>query len=893
MADPTTNPPAPRPDSAPPRSTSLAPPRRVRSALDRPTAPLPARDVFRVPAVPARAPHPPKGDVKPDVSGSGSQDPASESSASQSQSLLVEIKEVKEEPEPELEPGESAVNEARSTPSRDRSSHPELEEVKPKQEVKEEEMDQDPRSKVNDARSEPDRERERAPSAFEMPKEEELDGILDFQQQQREEAQAQQQQQQMQSEEREASVGPSSMARADETLRRVLPDDEFDRLMADDINNRDFGGGFDDDQPEPEGEAEREASARKQSERPLFLEERPASDEEAGSSRSPSPAYPDDDDDEASDVDMDGRDELEGTPYEEEEDSEEDEEAVAAARRWKRRRDAARKRKRVNQEPAKSRKKAHLLEAEEIDANAAAFLEAIELPDSMLPAKARLTNDLATLTAVLPSRHAVLPVRARTPQQKPAQVQQRDDKDEIDLTGGAEQGAQNRGAARPSQVVGVDLSMDDDLPDYVDETPPEMLLETKETLKIKKEEEDAEVRAESQAYWERPTREGAVARWAALLEKDALPLDHPSLKSEVTNAHLFSLPLFQHDRALLSDVARTFPLPIQQRLASTIYTPLSTFSSDSAASLLSTKPSSATCLKLWHEVLHPSHPVHHKRTADGRGPRACCCPLWEPDAKIRPTVDEALEACAARGLKQQALGEVVEEVFEGSKDVLDKVAEEVGIRELDDGEKALRIIYRVNSIWFDQIVELAAIRRAYKSLRPVRAALEARAADEAAQHKAVVAVLKEQQRAADERIRRGKIEPHDLEVTRELEMKKSSWERRIKELEETLKRLGARQRPAPAAAPAQPQAVPAQPVLRWQSKKAKRRTPGPTPGPTAAPTDAASTVTLTGPPLLPQPPPAILPGRSETPGAKMRRIGEWSGDASQYKGRYHWGKWTK
>ncbi|BGP28462.1 hypothetical protein JCM10296v2_000197 [Rhodotorula toruloides] len=332
------------------------------------------------------------------------------------------------------------------------------------------------------------------------------------------------------------------------------------------------------------------------------------------------------------------------------------------------------KRKKVRQK-AKTKK--------QVEADALNFLEGMDLPAPNyrpLDVKARLANELAKATAVFPRQGRVEPVVVPPPR-PPSESEN-----------GAVKGRTSRSASRASNGTGA-LALDgkslsggvdggagrqaspaDSLEEYVDEQEdPETIFQPKF--------EDIDL-LQNQAYFENPTRQGAVNRWITLLEKDSEPLP-PA----------FSHPLVTADCATLERLG----IVVTQDLVRS-----RDFQDDSTEVLISHRPSTGVCALLWRDLMDSAHAERH-RAAAGEG-RRCCCPLWVPPN--RREWDEELAALEKKyEIGAGELGEVLDMTFRRSEN-------SVALEE----DELLKLIYQNNWLWYSQVVQLALTRRAYSSV---------------------------------------------------------------------------------------------------------------------------------------------------------------------------------
>uniref|UniRef100_A0A0K3CA20 Uncharacterized protein n=1 Tax=Rhodotorula toruloides TaxID=5286 RepID=A0A0K3CA20_RHOTO len=316
------------------------------------------------------------------------------------------------------------------------------------------------------------------------------------------------------------------------------------------------------------------------------------------------------------------------------------------------------KRKKVRQK-AKTKK--------QVEADALNFLEGMDLPAPNyrpLDVKARLANELAKATAVFPRQGRVEPVDVPPPR---LASEAEDDavKNSQDPT--------SRSASRASNA-GRQASPADSLEEYVDEQEdPETVFQPKF--------EDIDL-LQNQAYFENPTRQGAVNRWITLREKDSEPLP-PA----------FSYPLVTADCATLASLG----IVVTQDLVLS-----RDFQDDSAEVLISHRPSAGVCALLWRDLTDSSHAERHEAAA-GQG-RRCCCPLWVPPN--RREWDEELAALERKyEIGAGELGEVLDVAFRRRENSVALAEDEL-----------LKLIYQNNWLWYSQIVQLALTRRAYSSV---------------------------------------------------------------------------------------------------------------------------------------------------------------------------------
>ncbi|BGP21308.1 hypothetical protein Rt10032_c01g0024 [Rhodotorula toruloides] len=335
-----------------------------------------------------------------------------------------------------------------------------------------------------------------------------------------------------------------------------------------------------------------------------------------------------------------------------------------------------RKRKKVLQK-AKTKK--------QVEADTLHFLEGIDLPAPKhrpLSVKARLVNELARVTAIFPRQGRVEPVELPPPRRPPSDAGDGAVKDDQDLPsrsasrradGAPHQNGNGPAARRADGASERHESPADSLEEYVDQDDPEIVFQPKfEEIDL----------LQNQAYFEKPTRHGAVTRWITLLEKDSGPLppafSYPVVSADCTTLESLGITI-HHDLVLSRD-----------------------FQDDSAEVLISHCPSTGVCALLWRDLTDSSHAERHQAAA-GEG-RRCCCPLWVP--QNRREWDEELDVLARKyGLGAQELGEVLDVAFWRRENAV--VAED------DD---LLEHMYKNNWLWYSQIVQLALIRRAYSSV---------------------------------------------------------------------------------------------------------------------------------------------------------------------------------
>ncbi|BGO88582.1 hypothetical protein NBRC10512_002672 [Rhodotorula toruloides] len=335
------------------------------------------------------------------------------------------------------------------------------------------------------------------------------------------------------------------------------------------------------------------------------------------------------------------------------------------------------KRKKVRQK-AKTKK--------QVEADALNFLEGMDLPAPSyrpLDVKARLANELAKATAEFPRQGRVDSVEL-PPRRPPSESEDDAVKDSQDAISRSASRASNGtdALARNGQSlsggvnggVGRQTSPADSLEEYVDEQEdPETVFQPKF--------EDIDL-LQNQAYFEHPTRQGAVGRWITLLEKDSEPLP-PA----------FSYPLVTADCATLEALG----IVVAQDLVLS-----RDFQDDSAEVLISHGPSAGVCALLWRDLTDSTHAERHQAAA-GEG-RRCCCPLWVPPNR-REWDEESAVLERKYEISAGELGEVLNVAFRRRENTV----------ALEDDD-LLKLIYQNNWVWYSQIVQLGLTRRAYSSV---------------------------------------------------------------------------------------------------------------------------------------------------------------------------------
>ncbi|GAA5981137.1 hypothetical protein JCM10908_003997 [Rhodotorula pacifica] len=327
---------------------------------------------------------------------------------------------------------------------------------------------------------------------------------------------------------------------------------------------------------------------------------------------------------------------------------------------------------------------------EQAVAKATDFLAGIDLPQPAykpLSVKARLANQLAEQTKILPVNARVDHVS--TPEEKapgsrvaPNRVESTVSREAVDDppaanndgVGGSDP---STSSARPASPVAYG-GTSDELPDYEDDEAPEASLAPKY--------EDLEL--VQQAYFRKPTREGALYRWAALLEKDAEDLPEG-----------LSYSALETDLKALQDLGIT-PATTGVTLPGLPWD----FQAPHMRKLLSTRPPARVCDDLWTDLLDPSHPERH--TAEpGRGP-ACLCPLWEPPRRVGFEA-ELISLERKYGVKADDLVTVLHLVFGLPVRSDDSIESRTNV---------LQLVHENNWLWFDQIVQMANLRQVYRRL---------------------------------------------------------------------------------------------------------------------------------------------------------------------------------
>ncbi|GAA5862356.1 hypothetical protein JCM1840_004155 [Sporobolomyces johnsonii] len=365
--------------------------------------------------------------------------------------------------------------------------------------------------------------------------------------------------------------------------------------------------------------------------------------------------------------------------------------------------------------------------ADQVDA----FLATIKLPEpTPISAKLRLTNQLAHSTISFPPSSRVKPIEATSHPSPAIQDELDESMQETVDPGGPSQLAASADLARPPSPA-------DSLEEYDDlQDPPEGPFGV--------EEEEVEL-AEEQAYWKNPTREGAISRWAMALHKDAVPLD------DALSWETFSTDLASLRRLSLSTSHAHLTLPRN-------------FQTVAAGPLVTHRPSPAICTELWADLLNASHAGRHAQS-----PRRCWCPLWVP-AKRKSWAEEVREIEKEK-LEVEDLDEVLERVF---------------ARRREDG--MLQFVHDMNWLWFDQILQLARIKHAYRRLasEDVVNDLSRKITQLGGEHKQALALAQDKLQRA-ERARASAQVVNDLHV--DVELMKSAWSAKEHDLKALEKRL--------------------------------------------------------------------------------------------------------
>ncbi|GAA6038647.1 hypothetical protein JCM8097_009464 [Rhodosporidiobolus ruineniae] len=885
--------PPPRPPQFFPATTEVAPyPSTSRSAPS----------VFRVPSLPSshRRARPSSAhlwdeeDVKPRIERKppAPSRPVAASLATE-EDTKPDVKPKKEDLDDLRRLAGSAVNSARAAPLRDRSTAPEaLDPKRVKREVKDEEDASSDTaslvsegSKVNSARLEPDRSRGRNPSLEPKPKLEQ-DVVAPAR---------------LVEEEQGSPVNPAS-ARM-----------ELDQ--ASELGQGDFGGGYEEDEvmedvrEEVGGRSSQLPSSDIGARAPLFSPELDSSGQVVPSRTADGGAGAEGEfsGEEEAEETMQSREreaELEETPLEsdmEEEDELEseyvdDDDETPQPTRKRRRLIVTKKgtqRKKGKQQDSPSREPSPS-----------------PPPEYRLPAvKARIQNELAAKAhGFFGDEHVVQPVRLPSPR-APSLEEDRAARDGESAPGGADLGGFDGGLGDAAVSFDRAPSPVDSLPDYDDENfrddqpPPEA------GLFPKLEEEEL---AEEQAYWTKPTKEGAVLRWAGVLAKDSVPLENYSLDryEKDRNTLLYDLT------PRLDNAARDLLLAAKHQINPT-FASLRTPSLRSARfcdpskpsqfdTLLARRPSAKTVNQLLEDFLGSEHPVKHKQPDDpdavNRG-RGCCCPLSVP--LKRKSWEDARAELVGSGISVSDLIKVLEDVFGVTEEVLLELSARLEVTHVGQEELVGRI-HDLNWVWFEQLVELASVHLFYDNIcEPVVADALVKHIDlRQGHHDVEVEKLEAQLKRADEKARWG--EPNDgALINQELLLMKDRWEKQDKPMLHTilnriLKKPPYNQQatnPTPAA-PAPPASPSIKRPLPQKPRQYSTRLPSPPPPPVASvkprldhhrhsrQPSANSSTTLTPNSGL-----AILDTRSETPKSREERMHGWR-HAEGAEG-YHWREFRK
>ncbi|GAA5861408.1 hypothetical protein JCM3774_000239 [Rhodotorula dairenensis] len=327
------------------------------------------------------------------------------------------------------------------------------------------------------------------------------------------------------------------------------------------------------------------------------------------------------------------------------------------------------------------------------------FLAGIDLPApeyTPLSVKARLSNILAGQTRSLPPNARVDRIKVR--EEHPPKADARhgapgsnsphedlraasEYTGDIDGSDASRAYASGSGLAPMSAAAG-GAGRDDDadfgeLPDYEEEQEaPEAVLAPKY--------EDMDLLQE-QTYFRAPSREGALSRWVAIVQRNAEPLPE-GLDYETYRADCDKLE------------ALGIALP------SECFVPCRDFQTRSTGKLLSTRPSAAVCAELWADLLEVSHADRHVPVA-GRG-RACRCPLWTL-AQRRTWQKEVNFLRKRYAVRTEDLLCVLDTVFPRPSTAAAATGSDHSV---------LQLLYESNWIWYTYIVQLARLRLAYLEL---------------------------------------------------------------------------------------------------------------------------------------------------------------------------------
>ncbi|BGP12346.1 hypothetical protein JCM10213_006523 [Rhodosporidiobolus nylandii] len=830
------------PDSQSPEPPRQPPPQAPASSSRDPSSGSSASEVFRTPALPPRRFPPPAStvkteddDVKPFLPISRH---ASVVSTAFSEVSTVYEPQVKLEDEDDVKPKEedlevgstSEVNSARGTPLRYRSTAPELEgDEKPA--IKPEEEDADTGSRSSDER----RRRETAPSLTPAPKKEEkaeYDSTFSVSETpQPEQA-------------KQRSLSP----RASEEPRLVVhrgSDALFDGEAWQE--QQEYGGGY------AGYELSRSPTVQPSERASLFLD---PEEDDRGASPSPSqtPGFEVDELMSEQDEQDEEVDELEATPFEIE--SSEEEEGSVHDEAPKRR--TTRKRKVVVAQE-KQRKKQKRSRGEDEDNADVDFLDSLDIepsfPTTKSSLKARLNNELAEGTRELFADHQVQSIPVPTPPCVPTPPKTPDD---------TPAPQQQTAPAGPAPSIAMDLLDEDELPDYEEEQePPEVVLGGKKDTNL--------VLAGEQTYWTNPTKKEAVARWAAMMEKDAVQLKDVPPKKDRSGSFLEPIPYrysfeqYTSDRAHLLNLRPPLPpdaLKLVQEAEHRLLPSFSLLQRDSPsafAALLSSRPSTATLRSLFSDILSPRHKAKHDASA-GHG-RSCFCPLWVPEQ--RKSWEEEVEQLEESGIDIEDLQAVLVGVFDLTDEKLAALSAELGARALS-GKELLELIHTANWLWFEQIVELASIHLFYAALCETSLVLALNLHREARMIVCTTELARLEKACEKAEVAANRGDPAAMSFVAStngtLQMEKGKWKAEDVDLSALIARLS-------GFSPSPP---------------GKERPLLPPPS-TTHPSQAAH-------PSRPAPTKAkrrhFDPPRSETPGAKMARVEGW---VEGQPDKYHWG----
>ncbi|GAA5827184.1 hypothetical protein JCM11251_001157 [Rhodosporidiobolus azoricus] len=838
------------PDSQSPEPARKAPPSPCRATQDRPSFPPSPSQTFRKPLIPARRrippappPPPPSLNISSDVPPLLSSDAVHVLSVHftpEPSTQTTRVKQEEEDVKPKLEEEDIdelmltayqvARRKMRSEDERARSYAPEPEleipDVKPKME------EEDTLLACERAR----RTRERAPSAMPPPKEEdEWMGIR-----------------------RRRPPPPQPLSR--QQLAQVASVSGAQENKPVEV----CGDGYAESTASPPPVSTRTNS--------LFLEadER---DRRSLTSVSPEPRI-DDDGEDGAEV---GVDQLEQTPFEEdshpdEEDSNldelDEEDRVDNAnthgvRRKKQPHAPTKKRKRPTEAQDESERTVELTE------DAANFLGSLHRPTHRSAiTKAKMTNKLAAASHPF-LYHAVEAVPFPKPSPRPdhsvVEEHEREQTAEALLAATL---AARRTRAAPAQGTDAGPVAEENLPDYDDICEAGEQRQPEEWLEPKRE----EVVVGKQDYFVRPTKRRAITRWAAVLAPNATDLSEP-----------FSFGCLSADRQLLLDIhddqdgPRLSPSAVQT-IRSTYHHLSQDFRNlqfpgriDNRAAeksdlhtLLNRKPSSAAIEQIWTDFLDPAHPAKHRRpdVEPGLG-RECLCPLFVPENRL--SWEEQMARLEKSGLLEEDLLDVVFEVFGGTQERITRLARDLGAPAKEEGQR-LKQIYDTNWIWFDQIVEPAAIARKYKKLCDpvVIKSVVNYLVDRSVEEPKKWAEL-------DRKLEGAMGTPRQTEYHQQRMLKEGAWRVKKRELEELLQRL---RRGVDEPIDYAPTTAPSV-ATAGTSKAACPPPAGRLPD---KPSSARNTLSR-----LPY-------ARPETPDSKTRRTEQWM-EKDVGPGRYHWGRW--